>query len=598
MKMKLSIRDGLVGLLVAGVVAGCTGVVGSSGSGSSGSTGSPGAAGSTGNPGTAGSTGNPGTAGGVTTGTGGNTGTGGTAPSCVGTCVCTPGIPATSQIPRMTRLQYDTVVNDLLGITALTSNSNQPPSALLADDSNGPLTDIAWNGYLGAAEKIAIQVMATAANKAKYITCDPTAAGTAGTTCLQNTITTFGRKMFRRPVTSAEVTSLMRLTSLTQTHTGNDTAESILYAFLASPSFIALPELGTTKDTATGALQLTSYEVATRLSFLLWNSVPDDTLNTEADNNRLTTATQIRAQALRMLQSPKASAVASTFHRAYAQIMNGSHWTNNNVHSIGNYTSATYNDAMAELDAFFADVVVSGGTFNDLFNSPNGFVTKNTAPIYGVTSTATTPTKMALDATKRPGFLSRVGFLSTFAHDTTSSPILRGAFITQVALAIPVGAPDPKFLNMTPPVANYTTQRQAIDALTMGAPCNSCHTTMVNPPGYVMERFSAIGAWQDTDPLGGAINSTADVILSTVPMVTKTLSSPAELMAEIGKAPNAQRNYAEKFVSFATGRSPNQNDTCTVNTLSTNMATPTYSVASMMADYTQADSFRVRTQGN
>jgi hypothetical protein len=253
---------------------------------------------------------------------------------------------------------------------------------------------------------------------------------------------------------------------------------------------------------------------------------------------------------------------------------------------------------MAELDAFFADVVVSGGTFNDLFNSPNGFVTKNTAPIYGVTSTATTPTKMALDATKRPGFLSRVGFLSTFAHDTTSSPILRGAFITQVALAIPVGAPDPKFLNMTPPVANYTTQRQAIDALTMGAPCNSCHTTMVNPPGYVMERFSAVGAWQDTDPLGGAINSTADVILSTVPMVTKTLSSPAELMAEIGKAPNAQRNYAEKFVSFATGRSPNQNDTCTVNTLSTNMATPTYSVASMMADYTQADSFRVRTQGN
>jgi hypothetical protein len=598
MKMKLSIRDGLVGLLVAGVVAGCTGVVGSSGSGSSGSTGSPGAAGSTGNPGTAGSTGNPGTAGGVTTGTGGNTGTGGTAPSCVGTCVCTPGIPATSQIPRMTRLQYDTVVNDLLGITALTSNSNQPPSALLADDSNGPLTDIAWNGYLGAAEKIAIQVMATAANKAKYITCDPTAAGTAGTTCLQNTITTFGRKMFRRPVTSAEVTSLMRLTSLTQTHTGNDTAESILYAFLASPSFIALPELGTTKDTATGALQLTSNEVATRLSFLIWNSVPDDTLNTEADNNRLTTAAQIRAQALRMLQSPKASAVASTFHRAYAQIMNGSHWTNNNVHSIGNYTSATYNDAMAELDAFFADVVVSGGTFNDLFNSPNGFVTKNTAPIYGVTSTATTPTKMALDATKRPGFLSRVGFLSTFAHDTTSSPILRGAFITQVALAIPVGAPDPKFLNMTPPVANYTTQRQAIDALTMGAPCNSCHTTMVNPPGYVMERFSAIGAWQDTDPLGGAINSTADVILSTVPMVTKTLSSPAELMAEIGKAPNAQRNYAEKFVSFATGRSPNQNDTCTVNTLSTNMATPTYSVASMMADYTQADSFRVRTQGN
>ncbi|HEY7371626.1 MAG TPA: DUF1585 domain-containing protein, partial [Polyangia bacterium] len=73
---------------------------------------------------------------------------------------------------------------------------------------------------------------------------------------------------------------------------------------------------------------------------------------------------------------------------------------------------------------------------------------------------------------------------------------------------------------------------------------------------------------------------------------------PSELMAEIGKAPNAQRHYAEKFVSFAANRSPNQNDTCIVDTLSTNMATPTYSVASMMADYTQADSFRLRTLGN
>ena len=86
---------------------------------------------------------------------------------------------------------------------------------------------------------------------------------------------------------------------------------------------------------------------------------------------------------------------------------------------------------MAELDAFFGDMVVSGGTFKDLFTSPVGFVTSDTAPIYGVTPTATTPTKMTLDATKRPGFLTRIGFLSTHAHDATSSPILRGAFITQ-----------------------------------------------------------------------------------------------------------------------------------------------------------------------
>jgi hypothetical protein len=606
--MKPSSRVGLVatsGMLVL-TLASCTGTVGgsnptggpgsggSNGTGTAGTTG-PGTAGTTG-PGTAGTTG-PGSAGSTATGTAGSTGTGGTGPSCIGVCTCVPGVPATSQVPRLTRLQYDTVVKELLGVTTLATASNGAPSTLLAEDSTGPLTDISWNGYLSAAEKIATEVIA-GANRSKFTTCAATATGAALTTCLTSDIKTFGRKLFRRPLTDAEVTSFLRFQNLTPAGTTNQIIESVLYAMLASPSFIAIPELGQTMDATTGALKLSSYEVAARLSFLIWNSVPDDTLNTEANADRLTTATAIRTQALRMLQSPKASAVATTFHRSYANIATGTPWTNNGSHSIGNYTSATYNAAMAELDAFFADVVVSGGTFADLFTSPNGFVTKDTAPIYGVTSTATTPTKMALDATKRPGFLTRVAFLSTFAHDTTSSPILRGAFVTQRVLAIPVGDPDPSFLGMTPPVADYKTNREAMEALTKGAPCNGCHTTKVNPPGFVLERFNAVGAWQDTDPLGGPINSTADVIFSTVPAVTKTITSPSELMTEIAKAPNAQRSYAEKFVSFAAARSPNSQDTCIVDQLSTNMATPTYTLASMMADYTQADSFRLRTLGN
>src|SRR4030095_5112975 len=99
--------------------------------------------------------------------------------------------------------------------------------------------------------------------------------------------------------------------------------------------------------------------------------------------------------------------------------------------------------------------------------------------------------------------------------------ILRGAFITQRVLAIAVGDPDPTFLGMQPPPGTYTTEREAVDALTKGAPCNSCHTTKVNPPGYVLERFNAAGAWQDTDPRGGAINSTAEVILSLSPETKK-----------------------------------------------------------------------------
>ena len=137
-----------------------------------------------------------------------------------------------------------------------------------------------------------------------------------------------------------------------------------------------------------------------------------------------------------------------------------------------------------------------------------------------------------------------------------------------------------------------------MEALTKGAPCNSCHTDKVNPPGFVLERYNAVGAWQDTDPLGGPINSTADVIFSTVPAVKKTVTSPAELMAEIAKAPNAQRNYAEKFVSFATGRSPNSKTPASSTSSPPAWPRRPTPLASMMADYTQADSFRLRTLGN
>jgi hypothetical protein len=466
-----------------------------------------------------------------------------------------------------------------------------PPSSLLAEDSAGELTDIAWNGYLSAAEKIATEVIA-GANKSKFITC----ADATNATCLTDTITAFGRKLFRRPVTQAEITSFLRFRTLTPAGTSNEIAESVLFAMLASPSFIAIPELGQTMEGT--ALKLTHHEVAARLSLLLWNSIPDDVLTMEADGNRLGTGDQIRAQAVRMLQSSKAGAVASTFHRVYSNIALGTPWTNNTTHMLSGFTSASYTAAMAELDAFFGDVVVSGGTFADLFTSPAAFPTSATASIYGVTSTATAPTtKVMLDAVKRPGFLTRVGFLSTHAHDTSSSPILRGAFITQRVLAIPVGDPDPAFTGMQPTGA-FTTNRDAIADLTKGSPCNGCHTTKVNPPGFVLERYNAIGAWQDVDPLGGQINSTAEVMFSSVPEIKKTVNNPSELMAEIAKMPNAQRNYAEKFVSFATARTPNQNDTCIVEQLTTAMATPTYSLASMMADYTKADSFRLRTLGN
>ena len=170
---------------------------------------------------------------------------------------------------------------------------------------------------------------------------------------------------------------------------------------------------------------------------------------------------------------------------------------------------------------------------------------------------------MALDATKRPGFLTRVAFLSTFSHFDATSPILRGAFITGRVLAVPTGTPNPAFLDMKPPAADYTTNREATEALTAPATCAACHAQKVNPPGFVLERYDAVGGWQDTDPLGGAINSTADITFDGTKF--QKISAPADLMTGIAASPNAQRFYAGMWVNFAAGRPSTLNDACVVD---------------------------------
>jgi hypothetical protein len=112
----------------------------------------------------------------------------------------------------------------------------------------------------------------------------------------------------------------------------------------------------------------------------------------------------------------------------------------------------------------------------------------------------------------------------------------------------------------------------------------------------VLEHYNSVGTWQDKDPMGGDIDGTADVRFSATD--TKTIKSPIELMTEIASLPEAKHHFVEQWVAFASGRIPNNNDTCTVDQISGSMAKDGYPLLSMIADYTKADSFRLRTMGN
>jgi hypothetical protein len=528
-----------------------------------------------------------GTGGGTSDGVGGGVGGGdgdgdGDGDGPIATCLA--GVAPTSQIPRLLNRQYVAAIRDLLGVEA------EAAGALNADHA-GVINPYIWAGYQAAAEEVAATALA-GTNKSMFMACDPATAG-----CYEETIRTFGRKAFRRPLTQPEVDRFMGLTTITPAGTTDEISEAILYAFLVSPSFIMLPELA--EDVEGEAIKLNSYEVATRLSMILWGSVPDEELNAAADADMLTNKEQILAQALRMIEvREKAGPHLGAAHGSFLGMDEDlSHWwkVRQDTTLYPTFSEAAVPAMKEEMLAFFEEVVFSG-SYEDLFLSNVGFVNQDTAAFYGLNPTdygEELERVMLTPAEQRPGFLTRAGFLSSFSSYKETSPILRGAFISINILGVNPGPPDPTVLDSEPPEGEYFSRREEVIAMTAPPNCARCHAEVVNPPGFAMENYDAVGAWQVTDRLGGAIEPIQDIYLDD--SGTKvTVNSPLELMTMISTNLETKRLYAQKLVRFATGRQPNSSDACVVDDAKVQLSAD-YTALDLFTDLTQADSFRLRT---
>jgi len=509
--------------------------------------------------------------------------------SIVSTCV--RGVPATSQLPRLTNAQYDNTIRDLVGLTT-------QPSSMLAPDTPGSVDQRAWDGYKAAADALAGQIMADANAKAKAITCTPSGDGTA---CATQFITDFGKKVFRRPLSAAEITRFQTLYTNRATITANGTfdevAQVIIKSFLLSPSFLTRGQI---TENASGAnYALSGYEVASRLSFMLWGSTPDDALLASAASGILDTSAGILTEAKRMILDPKARSKVAAFHELYAKMGQGTRWDaiTRDPAIYPGFNAALVPVLSQEADKFFDSVVFDkGGTFQDLLTSTTGFVNAALAPIYGLSASAygadLVPVEM--DAALRPGIFTRAGFLTAYSLYDRSSPILRGAFLQKQILCTEIGSPPPGAASTMLPTAGLDTNRARTNAQTAGTECVSCHHTVINPTGYPLEAFDAIGQFQSTEHDTGAdIDTSSDVLIGNN---TVSVTGPAALMKAIAGSPEGQWCYAKRWVEYAYERNLTPQDACTVDDLSAKMTQSGYSVLNLITDLTQSDSFRFRAE--
>jgi len=504
---------------------------------------------------------------------------------------CMNGIPTTSQLPRLTHVEYDNTIRDLVGLTT-------QPSSMLAPDSTGSVDQRAWDGYQNAADTVSAAILADPTARAKALGC--TTGSADDTACIKQFVTTFGQRAFRRPLTTDEVTKFTNIytnrATLTATGTSDEAVQLILRSFLLSPSFLTKAETAETQEN--GQIALSPYEVATRLSYMIWSSAPDDALLDAAKNGDLKDSAGVLKQAQRMVADPKARSMVAAFHTAYAKMGDGTRWASyqREPKYYPGFDASSVTALSAETTKFFDYTVFDAhGTFHDLLTSTVAFVNSGLASIYGITGSYGTDLVMTnLDAKTRPGIFTRAGFLSAYSLYDRSSPILRGAFLQKQVLCTDIGAPPADAASTpVPNDPNLKTNRQRTDAQTAGSTCVGCHHTLINPTGFALESFDAIGAWQTQEHDNGEpIDSTSSVPIND----TKTIDvkGPADLMNAIADSREAQACYARRWVEYAYQRAATAQDYCTVETLSTKLTDSSYKVVDLIADLTQSQYFRYR----
>lgn len=503
---------------------------------------------------------------------------------------CSPGTPKSTQIPRLTNRQYDNTVRDLINVDM------QLAATTLQADSKGNMDARTWQSYEDAAAAIATTIITDANARASVIKCT-----TQDAACAAQVISDFGAQVFRRPLDATETARYQALfadTTLTETGTFDEQMQVVLQAMFQSPYFISVAEISETPSADVNGAQrfaLNDYELASRLSYLLWDTKPDQALMDAAAAGQLSQGTGLAERAALMLQDPRAKGLIERMHMDYMRMGQNTRWVGytRDANQFPAY-NANQIDAIAQEELAVADsVVLGGGTFAQLMTTTVGYVNADTAPLYGLNPADYTSELTQVDlGAARPGLLTRAGFLAANSYGNRTSPIHRGAFIMKDVLCTPLGDPSPNAAKTPlPEDANLITNRQKTDAQTsIGADCKACHSTQINPPGFALEGFDAVGGVQTTDN-GAPVDTVADVIVGSKVV---HVNGAAELMAAIAEAPEAKRCYTENWVQIAYNRVLSGEDVCTVDDIAQKLTDGSYTVANLITDLASTETFRYR----
>jgi hypothetical protein len=411
-------------------------------------------------------------------------------------------------------------------------------------------------------------------------------------TCVRRIATSLGRRAFRRPLAASETASLLAAYRDARAAGTFDTGvEAVLRRILASPTFVFRPEEEPAGVAAGAAYPVGGYEIASRLSFFLWSSIPDDELLRAAGAGELRQPSAVARQVRRMLADRKARALTDNFAGQWLYLRN-LRGIQPNSDLFPDFDDNLREAMRTEAELFFASVIAEDRSVMHLLTADDTFVNERLARHYGIGGVTGARFQRVWPAGgARRGLLGKGAILLATSHATTTSPVLRGKWILDNILGSPPPAPPPDVpaLAENDPVAPRT-MREQLERHRATPSCAACHRLM-DPIGFALENFDAVGRWRATSENGAALD-TRDVLadgrrIDGVDGLRDALTARPELFV---------RTFVEKLMTYALGRGLTAADMPAVRTIVRDAAPGGYRFSAIATGIARSVPFRMRTK--
>jgi hypothetical protein len=400
-------------------------------------------------------------------------------------------------------------------------------------------------------------------------------------------VTRFATRAFRRPVGPDEVERLLKLydKASKQGERFENSVRLALYRVLVSPHFLFRVEHDPPGAIAGQSYPISEYALASRLSYFLWSSMPDDELFALASKGQL--RSNIESQMRRMLKDPRSAAFVENFAGQWLELRSLAN-VSPDPKVFPTFDNALRSAMIKETELFFNAVLREDRNILDFIDADFSFVNERLAKHYGIEGIKGTEFRRVKLPANRGGILTQASILTLTSYPARTSPVQRGKWILEQILGTPPPPPPPDVPAIDDGKALKGSLRQVMEQHRTNPTCASCHQRM-DPIGFAFENYDAIGRWRDKD-------GKFDIDPAGVLPDGKQFNGPAELKKILkNKKDLFARSLSEKILTYALGRGLEYYDRCAVDKIVTALDKKDYRFSVLLAEVVNSEPFLMRT---